>query len=133
MKQLSRVSVTIDTPNHVIVARLFSLREAMYGLPDLIDHLKAAGKPWLYDAILDFSRYEAELTPDYLEFLVGKWISLEAGCRTRKLLAVIAPELTLRAQLMPLGDTLPHRELTFFDTFDEAMDWIGERRQADAA
>ncbi len=133
MKQRSRVSVTVDTSNQIIVTRLFSLRQAVDGLPDLIDHLKMAGQPWLYDAILDFRRYEAELTPDYLEFLVGKWISLEAGRRLRKILCVITPDLSLRAQLMPLADALPHRELAFFDTFDEAMDWIGERRQADAA
>lgn len=124
MNRLSRISITLDSPNHVLLIRFFSLREASDKAPDLIDYLDTVGKPWLYHAILDFRRYEAELSSEYTQFLLDKWLALEAGRDVRRALAVITRDPWLKERLKPLATVLPHRNLAFFSTFDEGLDWV---------
>jgi hypothetical protein len=83
MHRISRISLTIDRPNAILAARLYGLRDPAEDPRDLIDHLAAAGEPWLYDILLDFRRFEADLTPDAMAFLIRKWIALEEGCDRR--------------------------------------------------
>ncbi len=133
MQSLSRISVTADNPNLLMIVRLFSRRDPGDGMPDLVDHLEAMGEPWLHHIILDFRRFEADLTGEYLGFLVTKWRALEAGRVHNLCLAAITDDLSLKARLMPLVTAMPHRSLRFFDTFDEGLDWIKARQYPKAA
>lgn len=131
MRSLSRISVTIDRPNCILVVRLFSRRAVGTG-PGLMDHLNAINQPWRYDAIFDFRRYEADLTDAYVGKMAEAWGNIENGRDMRKRLAVITSDPCLRRHLAPLGDALPGRSATFFDTFDEGLDWLHAARRAAA-
>ncbi len=132
MRSLSRISVTVDRPNRILLVRLFSQRAVGTG-PGLMDHLNAIANPWLYDAIFDFRRYEADLTDAYVGKMAEAWANIEGGRDLRKRLAIVTSDPLLRAHLAPLKYALPGRSATFFDTFDEGFDWIHDSRRADAA
>jgi hypothetical protein len=133
MHRISRISLTIDRPNAILAARLYGLRDPAEDPRDLIDHLAAAGEPWLYDILLDFRRFEADLTPDAMAFLIRKWIALEEGHITRKLLGIVTGDLKFKAQLIAISDAVPHRQVVIFDTFDEGLEWINGSRQRAAS
>lgn len=119
----SRIRLTIDADNRILIIRL-SDREDRPDAPDMIDHIRAAGAPWLYDAIIDFRRYAVELSRDHLAFLTQKWRELEQGRDTHGRLALVTADPALKARLIGLKDVMPDRPTAIFDTFDEALDWV---------
>ncbi|MBW8882599.1 MAG: hypothetical protein JF615_14600 [Asticcacaulis sp.] len=132
MSQRSRISLTVDVSSHILMIRLHSLGDA-HETPDLIDHVNDVAEPWSYDAILDFRRYEAELSHDYLIHLGQKWVQLAQGRDLGRRLALISPCPVLSGQLLALAKALPGRGLAVFESFDDGLDWIKASRTCVAA
>ena len=135
MSRRSRISLTVDTPNLILSARLYSLYDEADGAPDLVDHLKAAGQPWLYNIIIDFRRFEAILDDVYIAYLANKWAQLERGRDGGKRLCVVTSDPCLKARLSGLSAAMPQREVALFDCFDQGLDWTrtGDAKLREAA
>ena len=124
MTRRSRISLTIDSSNHILIIRLFDRIGSEDSLPDLIEHLRQVPEAWTYDAIFDFRRYEADLSRDRMSFQTRKWTELTGGRDNGKSMALITPCPNLRARLSAMIDVMPNRQIAIFDTFDEGLDWI---------
>jgi len=123
MSQRSRISLTVDTPNHILIVRPYSAYDEGSGEPDLVDHLRQAGQPWLFNIIIDFRRFEAIVDDVYIAFLTNKWTQLERGRDDAKRLAIVTGDPCLKARLATLHIALPQRKVAFFTNFDEGLDW----------
>ena len=124
MARRSRISLTTDTLNHILIIRFFNQEGDGDDLPDLIEHLQQVHEPWTYDAIFDFRRYEADLSRDRMSFQTRKWTELTGGRDSGKSMALITPDPNLQARLGTMIDVMPNRQIAIFDTFDEGLDWI---------
>ena len=123
MPKRSRISLTVDVSNHILMIRLHSLRDE-HDTPDLIDHLQGVAEPWTYDAIFDFRRYEAELSREHLAFLTQKWFALTAGRDRGRQMALVSPCPVLAQNLREMRGAMPDRAVAVFESFDEGLDWI---------
>ncbi len=122
--RLSKISLTVDTPKMILIARLYSSRDETKDPQDLIDCVSATDRPWLYDIIIDFRRFESELSREYITHLTRKWHDLEQGRDRQKCLAFIVNDYSLKMQLTQMTDIMPPRLIRFFRSIDEAFDWI---------
>ncbi|MDI7774660.1 hypothetical protein [Asticcacaulis sp. EMRT-3] len=120
----SRFSITPDRPNRLMIIRLHSLSGDSIPAPDLIDALAGIEEPWLYNALFDFRRYEAELSRDYLAFLTKKWSALTQGRDRARCMALVSRDYDLKRRLYGMLEIMPERAIDVFDDFDEALDWI---------
>ena len=120
----SRFSITPDRPNRLLIIRLHSLRDDQASGPDLIDVLADIEDPWLYNALFDFRRYEAELSRNYLAFLTQKWSALTQGRDRARCMALVSRDYDLKRRLYGMFDVMPERAIDVFNDFDEALDWI---------
>lgn len=124
MSKRSRFSVTVDRANMILIIRLHSLRCDQEPGPDLIDQLATVETPWLFNALFDFRRYEADLSRDYLGFLTEKWMAFTRGRDTGRSMALVGGNPSLAFNLKAMFDVMPNRNIAIFDTFDEGLDWI---------
>jgi hypothetical protein len=124
MPKRSRFSVTADRANMILIIRFHSLRNDQDAGPDLIDQLATVETPWLFNALFDFRRYEAELSRDYLGFLTEKWAAFTRGRDTNRSMALVGGNTDLTFNLKAMFDVMPNRSIAIFDTFDEGLDWI---------
>ncbi|MGA9659995.1 MAG: hypothetical protein WBQ60_12985 [Asticcacaulis sp.] len=124
MRKRSRISITVDADNLILIIRLHNLRDDQDEPADLIDMLKTVESPWLYRAIFDFRRYQADLSRDYLAFLTQKWMALSDGRDQDQAMALIANTPKLRMNLKAMTDVMPDRRIAVFETFDEGLDWL---------
>ena len=124
MSRRSRISLTVDSANMILIARLYSTRDENQEPQDLVDFLNAADSPWLYDFIIDFRRFETELSRDHLLYLTHKWAEMSRGRDHHKCLALITGDYSLKMQLTRLMDAMPPRLISVFKSTDAALDWI---------
>jgi len=120
----SRFSFQIDRPASLLIIRLHDQRGETCQGPDLIDTLASIEAPWLYNALLDFRRYEAELSRDYLKFLTQKWNTLTRGRDRDRCMALVSRDYDLKRRLYGMSDVMPGRAIGIFEDFDEALDWV---------
>lgn len=132
MSKRSRFAVTVDRDNMILIIRFHSVRNDQEAGPDLIDLLATVESPWLFNAIFDFRRYEADLSRDYLKFLTEKWAAFTRGRDQNRSMALVGGDSDLTFNLKAMLDVMPDRRIAIFDTFDEGLDWIktGETRRA---
>ncbi|MGN6365127.1 hypothetical protein [Asticcacaulis taihuensis] len=132
MSKRSRFAVTVDRDNMILIIRFHSVRNDQEAGPDLIDLLATVETPWLFNAIFDFRRYEADLSRDYLKFLTEKWAAFTRGRDQNRSMALVGGDSDLTFNLKAMLDVMPDRRIAIFDTFDEGLDWIktGETRRA---
>ena len=133
MSKRSRYSVTIDRDNMILIIRFHSVRDEQETGPDLIDLLATVDNPWLFNAIFDFRRYEADLSRDYIKFLTDKWAAFTRGRDQYRCMALVGGDCDLTFNLKAMLDVMPDRRIGTFDTFDEGLDWIktdGQDRRA---
>jgi hypothetical protein len=116
----------------ILIIRFHSVRNDQEAGPDLIDLLATVESPWLFNAIFDFRRYEADLSRDYLKFLTEKWAAFTRGRDQNRSMALVGGDSDLTFNLKAMLDVMPDRRIAIFDTFDEGLDWIktGETRRA---
>lgn len=124
MSKRSRYAVTIDRDNMILIIRFHSVRNDQDAGPDLIDLLATVDSPWLFNAIFDFRRYEADLSRDHLKFLTDKWAAFTRGRDQGRCMALIGGDADLTFNLKAMFDVMPDRRIALFDTFDEGLDWI---------
>eukprot|EP01042_Synura_sphagnicola_P028536 gene28536-36799_t len=124
MSRRSKISLTVDNSNMILIARLYGSRDESQEPQDLIDFVSAADAPWLYDIIIDFRRFESEISRDYIAFLTNKWRDLEAGRDQQKCMALVTNDYGLKLRLAQMMDVMPSRRISFFSSMDEALDWI---------
>ncbi len=124
MSKRSRFAVTVDRANMILIIRFHSVRNDQESGPDLIDQLAAVENPWLFNAIFDFRRYEADLSRDYLNFLTEKWTAFTRGRDQDRSMALVGGDTDLAFNLKAMLDVMPDRRIGIFDTFDEGLDWI---------
>ncbi|MFT4075452.1 MAG: hypothetical protein QM647_07955 [Asticcacaulis sp.] len=130
MSMRSRFAVTADRDNRLLIIRFHSLRDGQAPGPDLIDQLATIDSPWLYDALFDFRRYEAELSRDYLKFLTDKWNTFTRGRDHGRCMALVGGDQVLSTNLRAAMTVMPDRNIAVFDTFDEGLDWVKAGRDA---
>jgi len=124
MSKRSRFAVTVDRANMILIIRLHSVRPDQDTGPDLIDLLATVETPWLFNAIFDFRRYEADLSREYLKFLTDKWTVFTRGRDAGRCMALVGGNADLAFNLKAMLDVMPDRRIRLFDTFDEGLDWI---------
>ena len=124
MSKRSRFAVTVDRDNMILIIRFHSVRNDQEAGPDLIDLLATVETPWLFNAIFDFRRYEADLSRDYLKFLTEKWAAFTRGRDQNRSMALVGGDSDLTFNLKAMLDAMPDRRIAIFDTFDEGLDWI---------
>ena len=124
MSKRSRFAVTVDRVNMILIIRFHSVRSDQETGPDLIDLLATVESPWLFNAIFDFRRYEADLSRDYLHFLTDKWTAFTRGRDQGRCMALVGGNSDLTFNLKAMFDVMPDRRIGIFDTFDEGLDWI---------
>ncbi len=124
MSKRSRYAVTADRENMILIIRFHSVRSDRETGPDLIDLLATIENPWLFNAIFDFRRYEADLSRDYLKFLTEKWAAFTRGRDQDRSMALVGGDADLTFNLKAMLDVMPDRRIGIFDTFDEGLDWI---------
>ena len=124
MSKRSRFAVTVDRENMILIIRFHSVRNDQEAGPDLIDLLATVETPWLFNAIFDFRRYEADLSRDYLKFLTEKWAAFTRGRDQNRSMALVGGDCDLTFNLKAMLDVMPDRRIAIFDTFDEGLDWI---------
>jgi hypothetical protein len=124
MSKRSRFAVTVDRDNMILIIRFHSVRNDQEAGPDLIDLLATVETPWLFNAIFDFRRYEADLSRDYLKFLTEKWAAFTRGRDQNRSMALVGGDSDLTFNLKAMLDVMPDRRIAIFDTFDEGLDWI---------
>lgn len=124
MSKRSRFAVTVDRENMILIIRFHSVRNDQEAGPDLIDLLATVETPWLFNAIFDFRRYEADLSRDYLKFLTEKWAAFTRGRDQNRSMALVGGDSDLTFNLKAMLDVMPDRRIAIFDTFDEGLDWI---------
>ncbi|ESQ94409.1 hypothetical protein [Asticcacaulis benevestitus] len=124
MQKRSRYSVTVDRANMILIIRLHSLRGDQDPGPDLIDRLATVETPWLFNALFDFRRHEADLSRDYLSFLTEKWTAFTRGRDSGRTMALVGGNPDLTFNLKAMLDVMPNRSIAIFDTFDEGLEWI---------
>ncbi len=124
MSKRSRYAVTIDRDNMILIIRFHSVRHEQEAGPDLIDLLATVDNPWLFNAIFDFRRYEADLSRDYLKFLTDKWAAFTRGRDQDRSMALVGGDANLTFNLKAMSDIMPDRRIGIFDTFDEGLEWI---------
>ena len=124
MSKRSRFAVTVDRDNMILIIRFHSVRNDQEAGPDLIDLLATVDSPWLFNAIFDFRRYEADLSRDYLKFLTEKWVAFTRGRDQNRSMALVGGDSDLAFNLKAMLDVMPDRRIAIFDTFDEGLDWI---------
>lgn len=124
MSMRSRYAVTVDRENMILIIRFHSVRNDQEAGPDLIDLLATVDSPWLYNAIFDFRRYEADLSRDYLKFLTDKWSAFTRGRDQDRCMALVGGDCDLTFNLKAMLDVMPPRHIGIFDTFDEGLEWI---------
>lgn len=124
MSKRSRFAVTVDRDNMILIIRFHSVRNDQETGPDLIDLLATVDSPWLFNAIFDFRRYEADLSRDYLKFLTDKWAAFTRGRDQGRSMALVGGNADLTFNLKAMFDVMPDRRIGIFDTFDEGLDWI---------
>jgi hypothetical protein len=124
MSKRSRYAVTADRTNMILIIRFHSVRSDQETGPDLIDLLATVENPWLFNAIFDFRRYEADLSRDYLKFLTDKWAAFTRGRDQGRSMALISGDTNLAFNLKAMTDVMPARRIGIFETFDEGLDWI---------
>jgi hypothetical protein len=120
----SHFSLMIDRSERLLIIRLYGLRPENAKAPDLIDSLAGIDAPWLYNALFDFRRYEAELSREYLAFLTQKWNLLTHGRDQDRCMALVSRDYDLKRRLSGMHDVMPGRAIEVFEDFDEALDWI---------
>ncbi|HTM82509.1 hypothetical protein [Asticcacaulis sp.] len=130
MSKRSRFAVTVDRANMILIIRFHSVRNDQEPGPDLIDLLATVESPWLFNAIFDFRRYEADLSRDYLKFLTEKWTALTCGRDQGRSMALVGGNCDLTFNLKAMLDVMPHRRIAICDTFDEGLDWINPGNDA---
>jgi len=108
----------------ILIIRFHSLRDDQAPGPDLIDLLATIDTPWLFNAIFDFRRYEANLSRDYLKFLTDKWTVFTGGRDQDRSMALVGGDCDLTFNLKAMLDIMPDRRIGIFDTFDEGLEWI---------
>lgn len=133
MSKRSRFAVTADRANMILIIRFHSVRNDQDTGPDLIDLLATVETPWLFNAIFDFRRYEADLSRDYLKFLTEKWTALTRGRDQGRSMALVGGDCDLTFNLKAMLDVMPDRRIGIFDTFDEGLDWIKAHDEAPQA
>ena len=124
MSKRSRFAVTVDRANMILIIRFHSVRNDQAPGPDLIDMLATIESPWLFNAIFDFRRYEADLSRDHLKFLTEKWAAFTRGRDQDRSMALVGGDTGLTFNLKAMFDVMPDRRIGIFDTFDESLDWI---------
>jgi hypothetical protein len=124
MSMRSRFAVTVDRAHMILIIRFHSLRSDQEPGPDLIDQLATIETPWLFNALFDFRRYEADLSRDYLKFLTDKWNAFTQGRDHGRCMALVGGNPDLTCNLKAALDVMPDRHIAIFDTFDEGLDWI---------
>ena len=124
MSKRSRFAVTVDRANMILIIRFHSMRNDQAPGPDLIDLLATIESPWLFNAIFDFRRYEADLSRDHLKFLTEKWAAFTRGRDQDRSMALVGGDTGLTFNLKAMFDVMPDRRIGIFDTFDEGLDWI---------
>lgn len=124
MSKRSRFAVTVDRDNMILIIRFHSVRNDQEAGPDLIDLLATVDSPWLFNAIFDFRRYEADLSRDYLKFLTEKWAAFTRGRDQARSMALVGGDSDLTFNLKAMLNVMPDRRIAIFDTFDEGLDWI---------
>lgn len=132
MSKRSRFAVTVDRDNMILIIRFHSVRNDQEAGPDLIDLLATVETPWLFNAIFDFRRYEADLSRDYLKFLTEKWAAFTRGRDQNRSMALVGGDCDLTFNLKAMLDVMPDRRIGIFDTFDEGLEWVktGATRRA---
>jgi len=124
MGRRSRISLTIDSLNMILIARLYSSREDSQEPQDLVDFLSTAESPWLYDFLIDFRRFETDLSRSHMQHLTQKWAEIGRGRDHHKCMALITQDYDLKLQLLNMTDVMPQRLIGYFKSTDEALDWI---------
>ena len=124
MSKRSRFAVTVDRENMILIIRFHSVRNDQEAGPDLIDLLATVETPWLFNAIFDFRRYEADLSRDYLKFLTEKWAAFTRGRDQNRSMALVGGDSDLTFNLKAMLDVMPDRRIAIFDTFDEGLEWV---------
>ncbi len=126
MSRRSRVSVSVDQVRGLLLVRLFGVvgdNETPPDLPNLV--LEATcDEPWRFDVLMDFRRFAADIDGPRIGAGLQRWTDVEKRHSPPRKLALIVPDLGLRAQIMAVADANRHRTAHYFDGLDGALDWL---------
>lgn len=126
MSRRSRISVSVDQVHGLLLVRLFGVvaeTETPFDLPDLVFEA-TCGEPWRFDALMDFRRFTADIDGPRIAANVLRWSELEKPHGPGRKLAIVVPDLALRARIMAVADAHRHRAAFYFDGLDGALDWL---------
>lgn len=124
----SRLTLSIDTPNQIMLLRYIGGIDGADINVSMIDQLRQVDRPWDYDTIVDLRRHEGLVTADEIEELGRRWQMLAQGRDTGGCIAIVTDDPLVHARLPITRGAFPNRTVEGFALVEEAMCWIEAQR-----
>jgi hypothetical protein len=124
----SRLTLSVDTPNQIIVFRYIGGIDGADINVSMIDQLRQIDQPWAYDNIVDLRRHEGLVTAGEIEDLGRRWQMLAQGRDAGGCIAIVTDDPLVFARLPITRGAFPGRIVEGFALIEEAMGWIESQR-----
>jgi hypothetical protein len=125
----SRLTLSVDDANRIIVFRYIGGIDGGDINVSMIDQLKQIDRPWDFDSIVDMRRHEGTVTAGEIEDLARRWQMLAQGRDQGRLIAIVSEDPLVFARLPISRAAFANRVVECFALMEEAMSWIEDQRR----
>ncbi|MBP2157821.1 MULTISPECIES: hypothetical protein [Asticcacaulis] len=125
-----RFKVFVDHERRVLTVRVIGLMPSAEFVDRLFEAYGRIDKPWTYNRIMDFRRFDGQISEDYIEEMGRRWHAMVPPGTPRSKLAVVSCNPLDRTRTPSVSPAVPSRAICHFSDFHSAVRWISSQDQA---
>jgi hypothetical protein len=126
-----RFKVFVDHERRVLTVRVIGLMPSAEFVDRLFEAYGRIDQPWTYNRIMDFRRFDGQISEDYIEEMGRRWHAIVPPGTARSKLAVVSCNPLDKARVPSVSPLVPSRAICHFSDFHSAVRWILSPDQAD--
>jgi len=120
----SRLTLSVDEDHKLFVVRYIGEIAGDDITDSLLMQLSRIDKPWEYHTLIDMRRHDAAVLVTEIEDLARRWNEMARGRDAGARIAVISEDPLVHARQNMTQAMFPQRDMGYFYTFDEGLEWI---------
>lgn len=127
-----RFKVFVDHERRVLTVRVIGLMPSAEFVDRLFEAYGRIDQPWTYNRIMDFRRFDGQISADYIEEMGRRWHAMVPPNTPRSKLAVVSCNPIDETRVPSVSPSVPSRAICHFSDFHSAVRWIASQDETDA-
>ena len=120
---MSRFSLFVQNENQLFVVRVAGSMDGWEFVERLFAEYDQLGNPWAFNRIMDFRRYEDELSRVHLEEMNRRWVARLPATPPITRVAIVRQSVSDYEKKPAFTPKIPSRVVCQFTNFHEAVAW----------